>query len=212
MFTPIPNTHTQHSAFTLIELLIVVAIIAILSAIAVPNFLEAQTRSKTSRSMADMRSIGTGLNSYFIDYNTFPRGFTDKKSMGSYNFESVGFYVNDNNVSNNYELKALTTPIAYLTSVLFDPFNPPKSSMQNGFEYQNWEQQYALMRLMNPSYTGTHTLWYEVRSMGPDKIKNTSHEDNYVCQIYDPTNGTNSAGDILMCERGFVLDAGAGRR
>ena len=46
-------------AFTLIELLIVVAIIAILAAIAVPNFLEAQTRSKVSRALADMRSIKT---------------------------------------------------------------------------------------------------------------------------------------------------------
>lgn len=50
----------------------VVAIIAILAAIAVPNFLEAQTRSKVSRARADMRSISTGLESYCIDTNRYP--------------------------------------------------------------------------------------------------------------------------------------------
>ena len=58
--------------FTLIELLIVVAIIAILAAIAVPNFLEAQTRAKVSRVKADMRSMATALEAYVIDYNSFP--------------------------------------------------------------------------------------------------------------------------------------------
>ena len=53
--------------FTLIELLIVVAIIAILAAIAVPNFLEAQVRSKIARCKADMRSIELSLESYRID-------------------------------------------------------------------------------------------------------------------------------------------------
>ena len=42
--------------FTLIELLIVVAIIAILAAIAIPNFLAAQTRSKTAVDMKDMQN------------------------------------------------------------------------------------------------------------------------------------------------------------
>ena len=60
-------------AFTLIELLIVVAIIAILAAIAVPNFLEAQTRSKVSRAKADMRSMATALEAYAVDNNVFPQ-------------------------------------------------------------------------------------------------------------------------------------------
>ena len=58
--------------FTLIELLIVVAIIAILAAIAVPNFLEAQVRSKVSRARADMRSLATGLESYFVLQTVIP--------------------------------------------------------------------------------------------------------------------------------------------
>jgi len=59
-------------AFTLIELLIVVAIIAILAAIAVPNFLEAQTRSKVSRTASDMRSVAVAVEAYRVDNNDYP--------------------------------------------------------------------------------------------------------------------------------------------
>ena len=58
--------------FTLVELLIVVAIISILAAIAVPNFLEAQTRSRVSRVKADMRSLVLAVQSYHVDNNSFP--------------------------------------------------------------------------------------------------------------------------------------------
>src|SRR6478609_11262839 len=68
-----PAIQRNHVAvgFTLIELLIVVAIIAILAAIAVPNFLEAQTRAKISRAKADMRTTVTALESYVVDWNNY---------------------------------------------------------------------------------------------------------------------------------------------
>ncbi|MBZ0257327.1 prepilin-type N-terminal cleavage/methylation domain-containing protein, partial [bacterium] len=62
----------QKKAFTLIELLIVVAIIGILAAIAVPNFLNAQMRAKITRVKADFRTISTGFSMYQLDRNAYP--------------------------------------------------------------------------------------------------------------------------------------------
>ena len=58
--------------FTLIELLIVVAIIGIIAAIAIPNLLNAIDRGKQKRTMADMRSVGTAVESYSVDFNFYP--------------------------------------------------------------------------------------------------------------------------------------------
>ena len=58
--------------FTLIELLISVGIITILASIAVPNFLEAQTRSKVSRVKNDLRVIAGALEAYHADHNVYP--------------------------------------------------------------------------------------------------------------------------------------------
>ena len=58
--------------FTLIELLIVVAIIGIIAAIAIPNLLNAIDRGKQKRTMADLRSIGTAVETYAVDNSVYP--------------------------------------------------------------------------------------------------------------------------------------------
>ena len=62
----------NRKGFTLIELLIVVAIIGIIVAIAIPNLLNAIQRAKQRRTMGDMRSIATAIESYATDYNSYP--------------------------------------------------------------------------------------------------------------------------------------------
>jgi general secretion pathway protein G len=64
----------KEKGFTLIELLIVVAIIGIIAAIAIPNLLNAIDRGKQKRTMADMRSLGTSIESYAVDNNYYPKG------------------------------------------------------------------------------------------------------------------------------------------
>lgn len=109
-------------AFTLIELLIVVAIIAILAAIAVPNFLEAQTRAKISRAKADHRSIATGLETYHIDNNIYPLG----------NWQSWAMTFGATEPRMLPTLERLTTPISYMSSgaSYSDPFKA--TSQWNG--------------------------------------------------------------------------------
>ena len=62
----------RQKGFTLIELLIVVAIIGIIAAIAIPNLLNAINRARQKRSMSDIRTIGTSIEAYAVDWSFYP--------------------------------------------------------------------------------------------------------------------------------------------
>jgi len=63
------NLNKRRGGFTLVEIMIVVAIIALLAAIAVPGFLRARKRSQASRILNDLRMIDSAVDQYAIETN-----------------------------------------------------------------------------------------------------------------------------------------------
>ena len=73
----------RRAGFTLVEIMIVVAIIALLAAIAVPNFLRARKRSQATRVLEDLRILDSACDQYAIETNHKsgdPISFTDLKN------------------------------------------------------------------------------------------------------------------------------------
>jgi prepilin-type N-terminal cleavage/methylation domain-containing protein len=64
------NSHlSRRQGFTLVEIMIVVAIIALLAAIAVPNFLRARKRSEASKILEDLRQLDNATDEYAMENN-----------------------------------------------------------------------------------------------------------------------------------------------
>jgi len=61
----------NQKGFTLIELMIVIAIIGILAAIAIPQFAAYRTRSYNSAAQADLRNAATAQEAYYVDWQTY---------------------------------------------------------------------------------------------------------------------------------------------
>ncbi|HUT25263.1 MAG TPA: prepilin-type N-terminal cleavage/methylation domain-containing protein [Sumerlaeia bacterium] len=193
MLSPFHSVHKRRG-FTLIELLIVVAIIAILAAIAVPNFLEAQVRSKVSRVTSDLRALATAIEAYRIDNNAYmPYSLWGQHTDSPY-------------------LNALSTPVAYITSSasMKDPFwgqgdrtvdnTEPRYGYVKAWPDQAGGGAPVLHRLaqegIDDGYMPSSVQWFLV-SLGPDKIQNADTGGTpHMFLLYDPTNGTRSGGDI----------------
>jgi prepilin-type N-terminal cleavage/methylation domain-containing protein len=183
--------HPQ-KAFTLIELLIVVAIILVLIAIALPNLQEARIRAQVARVRSEYQSLATSLECYCLDWRGYPY------------FDSYNLPARYNPIV--YRLIPLTTPVAYIQNVSFqDPF---LGFAAEGYEddesrfYYNYRNHEVWKSSTTPS--PRLSVWV-LNSMGPDGITDRGlltelwaralvSPDTVV--LYSPTNGTRSAGDM----------------
>jgi len=204
-------------AFTLIELLVVIAIIAILALIAIPNFLEAQVRSKVARVQADLRSITTAIELYTVDYNRAPIGIKEAaRGIEPANWGVTGGFIEKRLWTQ------LTTPVAYLTSFLADPFVlGNKTNMQSGalspttlYEYQTYLWSNPNLPSPGPQPNSNSRVYlrrsvtWSLMSVGPSRMDASAENalsaqtDVGINLMYDPTNGTMSQGLIIRTNKG----------
>lgn len=81
----------RRSGFTLIELVIVIAILGILAGIAIPRYIDMQEEAKGAKFLSDMRTIESSANMYAAKYGTYPvkiDPWTDTKGVNSQYYSS----------------------------------------------------------------------------------------------------------------------------
>lgn len=177
----------QH-AFTLIELLIVVAIIGILAAIAVPNFLNAQVRAKIAAVKSDFRTLISAAEMYQVDWGRFPPD---------------GGYVTNATEFPNIGYRAMTTPIAYINSVeaARDEFASRKHQFESGHDWdQFYEFGFSDAKNGNSDPTKKRDRYF-IESVGPDGLDSIQGTRSYPNKpgkfhVFHPSNGLYSKGDL----------------
>ncbi|RJP28518.1 MAG: prepilin-type N-terminal cleavage/methylation domain-containing protein [Candidatus Omnitrophota bacterium] len=175
----------KKNAFTLIELLIVVAIIGILAAIAVPNFLNAQTRAKVARVVSDLKAITQAMEMYYIDHNSY---INESESYISLNgiktpAPDAGLYF-------------LLTPVSYMTSIPTDPFENKYIEASGTTGVDMYEVAVA------PANPDPQKKFYNINSRGPDQDEDMGARSDLqfgtTIITYLASNGLYSNGDIYL--------------
>ncbi len=208
----------KNRAFTLIELLIVVAIIGILAAIAIPNFLNAQIRAKTARCFADMKALGSTIEMLHMDKGVMLIDWWDDDLGAGHErlrtvFNMVGAGPDFSARGNDAVLAPLTSPVAYMSSIPSDPFQNPRGYyyyVDNDPAFDGDDHDFPAYKEKTAEYYGNHPLKpgdWALGGIGPDgEWYGQSWTDaisNARGSKYAPTNGLASRGDIMLTNRGI---------
>ena len=153
----------KRKGFTLIELMIVIAIIIILAAIAIPNYLRMTERARRSRVVGDFTSVATALEAYSVDWGHYP--LTAGAAAEQFGRDHVETQIHNEiigvggvlNVSGNTTLTGEDGGIEYIktgtVNSMYNPFIPTGNDADLDYYY-------------NSDATGSKWLLYVKHSNG----------------------------------------------
>ncbi|MCS7164924.1 MAG: type II secretion system protein [Candidatus Calescibacterium sp.] len=103
----------KRKGFTLIELMIVIAIIAVLAAVLVPNFMRAREASRLTACKSNLKNLSTSIETYSNDFNgLYPGG---ANQGGSFDMSNLGDLSNTHALVQNYIQKRIACPTSRST-------------------------------------------------------------------------------------------------
>jgi len=174
---------------TLWEVLIILIIVAVLAAIAVPNFLESSRPSKVTTAKNRLRDVSKALEAYRDDNGAFPglrplrEFYTDPTKLDRAGGGAL-FGIDSGGPGH----RGLTTPVAYAASLLSDPFAPEEAAP---FAYYTDGEKWILI---SPGPDGD----YDINPKRDCDFSLSQPTTHILLMMYDPTNGTkHSDGDIV---------------
>lgn len=214
----------RHPAFTLVELLVVVAIIGILVSIAIANMLNARVKAQLSKALAEHKTIVDVCLTYKLDQGEFPpEQHVHLWQLGKLPPDEA------KRMAKMYLSAAITTPVAYISSVLLEDAFPTKIKNTQELYKNPWSQRYRYLNVYDTYHPSSkyndyddaeaarlyavysfHYGGFFIGSNGPDSWFNgeRGNEKEYgyfgpynTYKIYDPTNGTKSLGNIIRSEK-----------
>lgn len=113
--------------FTLIELMVVVAIILILALIAIPAYRNMQDRARRSRVQSDLRTLANAFQMFYTDWNQYPvqtvadTRLVEDSGPGAEILGATGATIN---ISDNISSTGEPGGIEYIENLPIDPFDP----------------------------------------------------------------------------------------
>jgi type IV pilus assembly protein PilA len=87
------NEHRPISGFSLIELLVVVAIVSLLVAIAIPRFAAYRIHSVDAQMKTDLKNAAVAMESYYAEYKSYPSLVSDIVAVGFRQTEGVSLEI-----------------------------------------------------------------------------------------------------------------------